>query len=225
MSILQSSQVRTWALNVPLILLFIAAWLSDRYPELSAPALVAVAAIFVVEIVVLYAVGERRRKESSTIVESVVMPAAEPAPVTEPAGRGYNHLELLVIQELEQAAPTRQIKQHLYAKHRRRWQASRSSTWAVAQAMRGTSSEIKAIRPFGAPIAQIGDDIPEEIKEWRLVKHGPSAFKIEAGVLEIEFFHGNTHVNVLDPARVTIGGGVVVPQEILVTPLVKRLAN
>jgi hypothetical protein len=45
-----------------------------------------------------------------------------------------------------------------------------------------------------------------ESEKWQLVPQGKRAFKIEAGVLEIEYFHGHTNIRVMDASRVTVEG-------------------
>jgi hypothetical protein len=46
--------------------------------------------------------------------------------------------------------------------------------------------------------------LPDELAKWELITHGRHAFNVIAGSFEIEHFHGQTNIRVLDPLRVTL---------------------
>ena len=54
----------------------------------------------------------------------------------------------------------------------------------------------------------------EEMNRWRVKGNGPNAFNVSAGAFEIEHFHGQTHIRVLDSSKVSVSGPRVVHGEV-----------
>jgi len=56
--------------------------------------------------------------------------------------------------------------------------------------------------------------LPAQLRAWELEVVDPNAFQIKAGDFEIEHFHGQTNIRVLNPSVVTVEGprrGVMLP--------------
>ena len=62
-------------------------------------------------------------------------------------------------------------------------------------------STLSIAAPLGDPLHNL---LPYEMRKWKLTTHSEEAFSITAGSFEIEFFHGQTNIRVLDSSRVTV---------------------
>lgn len=215
-------RIQSLLLNLPLVGLFACAWISDRWPDLMAPALVLAAALTLFEVIALGAAARRRtttgavssqakvhlrddKSEGSTAevlipaVQVEVYPSSTSLATAALRERHLVELQLrraLVIEQLREVkALSRASMEALVAVRSIRPRASEVSLWVTAE-RRAVEMQLRR----AALHRRVGPDY------WRLIPNDANSFTIDAGVFEIEYFGGQTNIRIHDPSKVTIEG-------------------
>ena len=214
-TLLSNDRSRIILLNATLVILFATAWVSDRWPELTLPAILLALVVVVGQAILFYYFA---RKSSSRDAEQVVS-HKYPREVADLVSPEINRLaalthlledhktevdyrvyttaiDLLTKPRLHRGA----IMRHYFVHSALRPRASQPSTWALAT-LREKESLYAMIWEPELPRVR-----SSELAKWKVVPQGDEAFKLVAGAFEIEVFHGLTNIRILDSSRVTIEG-------------------
>jgi hypothetical protein len=186
-------RLRIALLNAPLFLLFGAAWVSDKWPNLATSAMVIAFVIAGLEFAALAWLGKRAK-----LIEDRAIDEARRDVDHERAGyeqtlayrerRYFRHHHLVL-----------QLREHQLQQMR----ASRVETWAFGSipSERWLEHLVQREVERAQLLKHSGSN---ELRKWKFESHGPEAFNIIAGAFVIEHFHGQTNIRVLDPSRVSV---------------------
>jgi hypothetical protein len=181
-------------LNAPLFLLFGAAWIADKWPNLATSAMIIAFVIAALEFATLAWLGRRARLREDRAIDQVRRNVQQEL---------ADYEQRLAYYEQRYA---RRIRQQYSASHMRaphlQMRASRVETWALNERWLEFQKEIERAQSL------LKHGAPSELRKWKFVSHGAEAFNIVAGAFEIEHFHGQTNIRVLDPSRVTVEGKI-----------------
>jgi hypothetical protein len=194
--LLRSRFLRIAFLNSTLFIVFGMAWISDKWPALTLPALAAAFFIAVGEAAVLYFAAREGKKDGHS-------PQAQKSAQPMDAGVRKDNEDHLTgtgpYRIYRRRVRTGQAKEWLTDHNYRLFMmgdcdqvpmhviASEPLTWVT-----GPIERAEAQRRFKAP------------EPWNFVRFGENAFNIEAGAFVIEHFHGHTNIRVLDSTCVTV---------------------
>jgi hypothetical protein len=190
LDILRSDRLRAALLNIPLLVLFICAWAADRWPEYSAAAISFAFLVVVAEVVFLYFLSRRR--------------TAVAVPAVFDDSRDECTLDDLAVATALTKSPVTSFYVSTHSVYHSRARASEVRTWALATIPR----EERFLRAMTRDAVRHALVLPRIMEEWQVSAQGDDAFSIAAGAFEIEYFHGQTNIRVLDPGRVTVEGRV-----------------
>lgn len=179
-------------LYAALLLVFASAWASDTWPRLTVPAILFAVLVVLGEAIALVWAARRLRSNEMASKNTVVLDyvSRELHSSLHSVGKWsseHHDLDVLLLNENQVL----------------RYRASRPSTWAMG---RGLNDELCA------PIIQrslrqpLQSQLPSPIRNWKITGESTDAFNIEAGAFEIQHFHGQTNIRVIDPDQVTVEG-------------------
>jgi hypothetical protein len=175
-TLFRSDRARSFLLNGAIAVIFVAAWISDRWPVVAIPAVAVAAAVVALEAAWLF-VSAKRAKQPKTrndedgsgplyvgakLGDVTLLDAAERAAKLAAAG-GPTPFPTIQLRNLE-----------------RRLYDSWLSEWADAGLRHA------------------------DIRKWRLQSLGERAFCVNAGAFQIQHFYGHTNIVVVNGKHVTI---------------------
>ncbi|WP_158812511.1 hypothetical protein [Methylocapsa sp. S129] len=216
-SVAKNNRVRGVILNATVLLLFAAAWVSDEWPQLTIPSLLAAFVVIGGEAAVLYLLATKVRSEAGAKTQSQEIVNThvhhDHVAISQSTGIVDEYRELEASSERDLVLFLNR-HHHAMLKRRRmayapRPRASQASTWALA-ALNDDRSQffavIKSQDGWTAGEIEARRALNSELAKWKAFPDGSEAFRIEAGAFMIEYFHGRTNIRVLDSTKVTVEG-------------------
>ena len=227
-AILKNERARGVLLNATFLFLVATAWISDRWPQLTIPALAIAFAVVLGEVALLYFMAKRTRSISevedsiSQNVERQEVRSSGNRPADPPQTdvtflndwKQTNYSNIGLILSRRQYA----LLRHQHLLHLQRPRASLASTWALASLyderslseaiarawlLRELENKVEMIAPLSSDLAKLK---AIEAAKWEIVPQGDQAFSIVAGSLVIEHFHGRTNIRVIESSQVNVEG-------------------
>lgn len=194
----RNNRARSLTLNAPLVLIFLSAWVSDRWPMVTLPAIATAVAGVVVEAVWLYRSAKNAKLEARGVPQSVeltIPPYEHDENVESKTGGIVSNVSVA----------TFGVDDHAY----RHFLIASSQNAAKHVAMMASSHPAVATfeRDLMAAWSRRANDnrlTPLDLAKWQLSTQGDRAFRVDAGAFEIHHFHGHTNIRVIDVDRVTV---------------------
>ena len=216
-SILSRPRFQSILLNLPLLILFLCAWVSDRWPDLMLSALIVAFAVMGIEVGILVYLAKQKRNGNGDRIGPVKTPAETGAVVLEPQilhvhGQLWRpstnkkrvaqlmldrHVALLDYKATDLHAIHRAFESSEFLYRTQRARASEVTLWIIGDIL-SRSNEIQNKR---ASLHRRGGP-----GNWNVIPQGKDSFTIDAGAFEIEHFGGKTNIRIHDPSRVTVEG-------------------
>ncbi len=205
--------VRELALTFPVFAVFVAAWVSDAVPTATVPSLALAFVSSLVSLGVAYKWG-RNQNETRSLRAPEIKSLEAPAP---------DYLEL------SHAAAIKHYSRWIYSQSLLdEYQRVAELNQLVFAARQNSLRKLAALAEFRSRVLLTPSESFERsispaapLDAWKLVAHGDRSFNIVAGTFEIEYFHGQVNIRILDPTKVTVEGSDRGAPVISVPPLVK----
>ena len=218
--LLRSDRVRLTLLNGTLLLVFVTAWVSDRWPEFTLTAIVIACAVVLGEAILLYVSAREAAAckepppkviENQHVMHDYNLPVA-PAQQARLTNRAEEVITEFAMRQVELRYRDRLALHHEYMPEALRPRAGRVSSWSLGALQEDQTLCLAFVREYfrlareRGRLVPIRPQVPDELAKWELITHGRESFNIVAGSFVIEHFHGRTNIRVLDPLRVTVEG-------------------
>jgi hypothetical protein len=206
------NRARELLLYSGLIAIFLAAAISDRWPQISYLAISGGLAFVVCEVAAIYVLSRRsaRRIAQSGFWKQMDASAAEVL-----IHSASKHLALY-----EPASALMYLSHSHHVSRQRRTDTLKAFEFAIANLERSMPHSHIDFIVSGSRGRGKSHLVPTELAKWAVAVQGQEAFSVKAGSFEIEHFHGRTNIKILDPSVVTVevpvteGGTQILPPEI-----------
>jgi len=187
MWILRDSRARSWFFNIGLVIVFIAAWVSDKWPELAMPAIAAACSIVLFQAGFLYFAASRSKIASDAsndvtdIAENVVA-----------ASVAFAESDAIRLNTLDVFSSFEKMHRNVLSN----MTSSQPISWVLTSFPDITADRILAVYRDVR--------VAENLAEWKYTQLPGRAFNVDAGAFTIEHTNDHTVIVVHDSSRVTV---------------------
>ncbi len=199
LNFITNARLRGYVLNATLILVFGSAWVSDRWPELTVPALSFAAAFVLAEVGLAYLAAKRM----STASKAASHEALETTVELYVSKLGLDYKPLVIDFErgnlvesylkLRTTGMDLAIEAFLLANTDYKRLSRAIQKEALLQKLVDKSMSQRWVPP-----------VHGDLSTWLFTEHSDKDFNLAAGAFEIQHFHGHTNIIVRDTSAVTV---------------------